>query len=117
LDGVASGEERIIFMTTNHIERLDPALIRPGRVDLSELLDDADPEQAMKLFTQFYGGEEGPVAEIENMGRTLYQIVEREGRVGRKASMAALQGLFIRSGAKEALEQCPDIFTTKQTWK
>ncbi len=29
LDGVASGESRIIFMTTNHIERLDPALIRP----------------------------------------------------------------------------------------
>ncbi|KAF8921114.1 BCS1 N terminal-domain-containing protein [Mucidula mucida] len=31
LDGVTSGEERILFMTTNHIERLDPALIRPGR--------------------------------------------------------------------------------------
>ena len=30
LDGVASGESRIIFMTTNHLERLDPALIRPG---------------------------------------------------------------------------------------
>ena len=30
LDGVAAGEERMLFMTTNHIERLDPALIRPG---------------------------------------------------------------------------------------
>jgi chaperone BCS1 len=30
LDGVASTEERILFMTTNHIERLDPALIRTG---------------------------------------------------------------------------------------
>ena len=28
LDGVASSEERLIFMTTNHLERLDPALIR-----------------------------------------------------------------------------------------
>ncbi len=27
LDGVASTEERIVFMTTNHVERLDPALI------------------------------------------------------------------------------------------
>eukprot|EP00741_Cyanophora_paradoxa_P001161 tig00000459_g1119.t1 len=34
LDGVAATEQRIVFMTTNHIERLDPALIRPGRVDL-----------------------------------------------------------------------------------
>ncbi len=27
LDGVASTEERIVFMTTNHVERLDPALV------------------------------------------------------------------------------------------
>lgn len=34
LDGVTSaGEGRLIFMTTNHRERLDPALLRPGRVD------------------------------------------------------------------------------------
>jgi SpoVK/Ycf46/Vps4 family AAA+-type ATPase len=32
LDGVASAEERILFMTTNHIERLDPALIRTGHL-------------------------------------------------------------------------------------
>ena len=31
LDGVAAGEERVVFMTTNFIDRLDPALIRPGR--------------------------------------------------------------------------------------
>lgn len=34
MDGVMSTDEgRIIFMTTNHKEVLDPALIRPGRVD------------------------------------------------------------------------------------
>ncbi|CAB4413218.1 unnamed protein product [Rhizophagus irregularis] len=41
LDGVASSEERIIFMTTNHVELLDKALIRPGRIDVKELLGDA----------------------------------------------------------------------------
>jgi hypothetical protein len=55
LDGVASGEERVIFLTTNHIDRLDPALIRPGRVDLASFVDDAVPEQARTLFTNFYG--------------------------------------------------------------
>lgn len=30
LDGVASTEARIVFMTTNHVDRLDPAPIRPG---------------------------------------------------------------------------------------
>lgn len=33
IDGVSSGENRLLVMTTNHIERLDRALIRPGRVD------------------------------------------------------------------------------------
>ena len=38
LDGVASSEERIIFMTTNHLEHLDNALIRPGRVDVKDFI-------------------------------------------------------------------------------
>ena len=33
IDGVRSQEGRIIIMTTNYKERLDPALLRPGRVD------------------------------------------------------------------------------------
>ncbi|CAO1616925.1 unnamed protein product [Parajaminaea phylloscopi] len=54
LDGVASGESRIVVMTTNHVERLDPALIRPGRVDLIEELGDADPGMVRDLFDRFY---------------------------------------------------------------
>lgn len=38
LDGVASSEGRILFMTTNYLDRLDPALIRPGRVDYKEYI-------------------------------------------------------------------------------
>ncbi|KAK1405086.1 Protein hyper-sensitivity-related 4 [Heracleum sosnowskyi] len=36
IDGLWSccGEERIIVFTTNHIEKLDPALLRPGRMDM-----------------------------------------------------------------------------------
>ena len=30
IDGVTSTEGRILFMTTNHVDKLDPALIRPG---------------------------------------------------------------------------------------
>ncbi|THG95984.1 hypothetical protein EW026_g5763 [Hermanssonia centrifuga] len=35
LDGVAASEGRILFATTNHLERLDPALSRPGRMDVN----------------------------------------------------------------------------------
>ncbi|CAH9107101.1 unnamed protein product, partial [Cuscuta epithymum] len=36
IDGLWSscGDERIIIFTTNHKERLDPALLRPGRMDV-----------------------------------------------------------------------------------
>lgn len=36
LDGIWSccGEERIIVVTTNHIDKLDAALLRPGRMDM-----------------------------------------------------------------------------------
>ena len=34
LDGVFSKEGTIVIMTTNHPEVLDPALIRPGRIDI-----------------------------------------------------------------------------------
>ena len=54
LDGVASGESRIIFMTTNHLERLDPALIRPGRVDVICELGDAEDRQVHELLIRFY---------------------------------------------------------------
>jgi SpoVK/Ycf46/Vps4 family AAA+-type ATPase len=38
LDGVVDSPGRLVIMTTNHPEMLDPALIRPGRVDKKLLL-------------------------------------------------------------------------------
>ncbi|CAK1599774.1 unnamed protein product [Parnassius mnemosyne] len=54
LDGVASTEARIVFMTTNYLERLDPALIRPGRVDLKEFVGYCNQEQVELMFLRFY---------------------------------------------------------------
>lgn len=119
LDGVASGEERIVFLTTNHLSRLDPALIRPGRVDLSELIDDASPVQARNLFTRFYSGGEDIAgstlsdAEVAGMGDQLEATVASELKNGRRVSMAALQGLFIRSGARDAVRECRGLFQTR----
>jgi mitochondrial chaperone BCS1 len=54
IDGVAATEGRLLMMTTNHVDRLDPALVRKGRVDLHLRLDYATPEQIEKLFLRFY---------------------------------------------------------------
>jgi chaperone BCS1 len=54
IDGVAAGEGRILFATTNHVERLDPALIRPGRIDRKYFIGNASREQAGRLFRRFF---------------------------------------------------------------
>lgn len=54
IDGVAAGEGRILIMTTNHPEKLDPALIRPGRIDLTEPIELPNHDQRVRLFKRFY---------------------------------------------------------------
>lgn len=54
LDGVASSEERILFMTTNYPEKLDPALTRPGRVDMKIYIGYATNTQLARAFERFY---------------------------------------------------------------
>ena len=54
IDGVTSTEGRIMFMTTNYEERLDPALKRPGRVDVKRYIGDCDHLQIKKMFQKFY---------------------------------------------------------------
>lgn len=51
LDGVGSQEGRILIMTTNHVERLDAALIRAGRVDMKVELGLANRDISARLFS------------------------------------------------------------------
>lgn len=53
LDGVATPHGLITVMTTNHIDRLDPALIRPGRVDRQVHIDYLDSPQFLELVRTF----------------------------------------------------------------
>ncbi|KAJ3044350.1 mitochondrial chaperone, partial [Rhizophlyctis rosea] len=55
LDGVASQEGRITFMTTNNVPSLPPALLRPGRCDVKLLLDLCSRDQIAGLFAKFFG--------------------------------------------------------------
>lgn len=93
IDGVMSSEGRILFMTTNHKEVLDPALIRPGRVDMDVVIDNASRSQATQLFSRFF-----PMAPdlAEGFGEKMTQI---------KISVAELQGhlLKYRDSPLEAL--------------
>lgn len=66
LDGVASQEGRILIMTTNHVEKLDKALIRPGRVDMKVKFDRADRDMMEALFRSIFATLEGDSAQVTN---------------------------------------------------
>ena len=59
IDGVAASEGRILVMTTNHPEKLDAALLRPGRVDMSIEFGYARGLDIEKLFSSIYITMEG----------------------------------------------------------
>lgn len=54
LDGVGAQEGRLLFATTNKYEALDPALRRPGRMDVHVEFKLASRLQIGELFKRFY---------------------------------------------------------------
>ena len=64
LDGVAAQEGRIIFLTTNHRELLDAALIRPGRIDVEFKLDLASRAQIASMFLRFHPDQQNAIAAL-----------------------------------------------------
>jgi len=90
LDGVASAEERVIFMTTNHIDRLDDALIRPGRVDMIVRLGEATEWQIGEMWDRFYS-----TLDSDGQKKKLFLERARQYDITDSVSTAALQGLFL----------------------
>lgn len=117
LDGVASQEGRILIMTTNHIEKLDKALIRPGRIDMVIPFGLADSLMSASIFRAIYAPYENETTskadakdpDVEAMqarvARKRAQISERVGEQAKdfgeklpelEFSPAEIQGLLLR---------------------
>ncbi|KAF5277689.1 hypothetical protein FQR65_LT03669 [Abscondita terminalis] len=87
LDGVASTEARMVFMTTNYLERLDKALIRPGRIDLKEYIGWCTPHQIEKMFLRFYQDTDASL----NAKEFTKQVMS----MNKNVSPAQIQGYFM----------------------
>jgi chaperone BCS1 len=83
LDGVATQEGTVLFMTTNHLERLDPALIRAGRIDERVELGYADTDQLQRLYRKFHDDPAAAAAFARD-------------KTGQQLSAAAVQGELMR---------------------
>lgn len=95
LDGLAAGEERIAFLTTNHIDRLDPALIRPGRVDMIIRIGEATRYQAGQMFDRFYGDVDKDASGRDRFLKKLDDMGLFDENNAKQTSAAAIQGIFL----------------------
>src|SRR5436309_3204230 len=90
LDGFSAPENVLFVMTTNRIEALDRALLRPGRIDYRLYMGEASEQQKIELYRRFFPS----ASESETTG-----FVETHRSAG---TMAEFQGLLL------GLEQdCP----------
>jgi chaperone BCS1 len=83
LDGFSAPENVLFVMTTNHFEVLDPALLRPGRIDYRLYMGEASEEQKVELYRRFFPS----ASEIGAL-----EFVETHSSAG---TMAEFQGLLL----------------------
>ena len=87
LDGFHAPENVIFVMTTNHVDALDPALLRPGRIDYRLFLGCAAASQKVELYRRFF-----PEAAAEE--------AQLFANAHNAETMAEFQGLLLALGAR-----------------
>jgi chaperone BCS1 len=93
LDGFYAPTGVLFVMTTNHVEKLDSALLRPGRIDYRLYLGKASHYQKMELYRRFFPDASEPEAK---------EFVEASAA----ETMAEFQGLLL---ALQQGETCLDL--------
>ena len=105
---MAESDGRIVFMTTNYAERLDPALIRPGRVDFKHYIGHASEYQMFNMFLKFYP--EASVATAQGFAAKL-------AKLEMKVSSAQIQGYFMEYKNEPVLAyENVDKFAVKESF-
>ncbi len=84
IDGFSAPENVLFVMTSNIIESLDPALLRPGRIDYRLYMGQADDRQKIALYTRF-------IPQASEIDAEMF--VENHRSV---ETMAEFQGLLLR---------------------
>lgn len=118
IDGVASSEERILFMTTNYPDRLDSALTRPGRVDMKVYVGYATEHQLKKAFERFYLVSEHPE---EPSSTDFIDVLKKFCKqratelCGLKLTMAEVQSYFLlhKNQPTSAIDNAEDWLDSK----
>lgn len=125
IDGIIESQGRIILMTTNFVEDLDEALIRPGRIDLKLHFSRCTRREVLQILALFY---DVPLSEIELPEKILERSITPARltqicRANKKSLEAALREITTESSTLQAKAnaQEPDkhvkVFSERNHWK
>lgn len=112
IDGVASHEGRVLVMTTNHPERLDKALIRPGRVDMQIKFTLSTRHQIREIFMRMYEEEGSGFSKVQ---QELDELNEKESK-SRPSSLALPKPVQKLNGSVNGQITPPGTPTTASTF-
>lgn len=90
IDGVGSPEGVFLIMTTNHLEKLDEALIRDGRVDFKVEFTLPGKDELRDLFIRTYTQKDELGTELETKAENFAKLVPPD-----RFSAAEIQGFLI----------------------
>jgi len=80
LDGFHAPSGVLFVMTTNRVEQLDAALLRPGRIDYKLYLGKASDAQKIDLYCRFFpGASDGEAWEFVDASRSAETMAEFQG--------------------------------------
>jgi len=99
-DGICETPHRILIITSNHYDELDPALVRPGRIDLTLNMGSVTPGVVQEMYTYLF---EKPWPTHLHVSAT----------VANKYTPAQIINLFLQSGNDE--QQFLKPLTTKKS--
>ncbi|RGP81642.1 bcs1 precursor [Fusarium longipes] len=95
LDGVSAQEGRVLVMTSNHTENIDPALLRPGRVDYTIEFGLASFETTTQLFKLMYGTSYAAGSEVDSEKIDALSTEFAEAILTHTFAPAAIQGYLL----------------------
>jgi chaperone BCS1 len=104
LDGFYAPANVLFAMTTNHIEVLDEALLRPGRIDYRLYLGSASDRQKAELYRRFFPeASDVEAMEFVEASRSAETMAEFQGLL-----LGLEQGREVTEPAREAISALSD---------
>jgi proteasome-associated ATPase len=108
MDGIDSLNDVVIILASNRADLIDPAILRPGRIDRKIKVDRPDKEGAREIYRIYLTNElpyDGALAkEADHVGDAIEKLIERfvDWQFAKREENRFLE-VTLRSGRKEIL--------------